>query len=79
MDSGSGFGRNIERTHTVQIKCTFCGGVNNSTEKKIKWVIREKKKSRAAGDLDNRKTERTHRKMFICGYEDHIIEKYPKP
>ena len=27
---------------------------------------------------DNRRTERTHQKCFRCGYEDHIIAKFPK-
>ena len=26
LDSSSGFGRNSERAHAVQTKCTFCGG-----------------------------------------------------
>ena len=33
LDSRSGFGRNSERANTVQKKCTFCGGLNNSVEK----------------------------------------------
>ena len=32
-DSNSGFGRNSERANAVHTKCTFCGGVNHSTEK----------------------------------------------
>ena len=32
LDSSSGFGRNSERTHAVQTKCTFCGGKNHSAE-----------------------------------------------
>ena len=34
LDSRSGFGRNSERAHAVQKKCTFCGGNNHSAEKK---------------------------------------------
>ena len=30
IDSSSVFGRNNERAHYVQTKCTFCGGVNHS-------------------------------------------------
>ena len=30
------------------------------------------------GDSENRQTERTPRKYFRCGYEDHIIAKFPK-
>ena len=30
LDSSSGFGRNIERSHAVQTKCTFYGGVHHS-------------------------------------------------
>ena len=29
--------------------------------------------------LGNRQTERTPRKCFRCGSENHLIEKYPKP
>ena len=36
MYSSSGFGINSERANTVQTKCTFCGGVNNSAEKDLK-------------------------------------------
>ena len=32
IDSNSGFGRDNERAHDVQIECTFCGGVNHSVE-----------------------------------------------
>ena len=32
-----------------------------------------------AGHSDNRKTERTPRKCFRCGSEDHLIAKCPKP
>ena len=35
-------------------------------------------KTRAAGDLDNRRTERTPRKFLRCGSEDHLIAKFPK-
>ena len=39
----------------------------------------EKEKARAAGDLDNRRTERTPRKCFRYGSEDHLITICPKP
>ena len=42
LDSSSGFGRNSERTHDVQTKCTFCGGNNNSEEKGFKRIRKEK-------------------------------------
>ena len=29
--------------------------------------------------MDNRQTERTPRKYFRCGSEDHLIAKFPKP
>ena len=32
IDSSSGFGRNSERAHTIQTKCTFCGDTNHSAE-----------------------------------------------
>ena len=41
-------------------------------------IRKEKEKDRAAGDSDNGHTERTPRKVFRCGSEDHLIEKFPK-
>ena len=79
MDCSSGFGRNIERANNVHTKCTFCGGVNHSAEKCFKRIRQEKEKARAAGDSDNRQTERTPRKCFRCGSKDHLIAKFPKP
>ena len=38
LDSSSVFGRNSERAHAVQIKCTFCGGISHSAEKKLKGI-----------------------------------------
>ena len=29
--------------------------------------------------MDNRQTECMPRKCFRCGYEDHLISKFPKP
>ena len=40
---------------------------------------RGKLKSRAAGDLENRRTEHTPQKCFRCGSEDHRIATFPKP
>ena len=37
----SGFVRNSERAHSVQTKCTFCGGTNHYAEKCFK--IKERK------------------------------------
>ena len=78
LDSSSDFGRNIERANTVQKKCTLCGGSNHSAENISKVLYRKSKKARAAGDSDNRRTEFTPRKCFICGSEDHLIIKFPK-
>ena len=79
MNSRSGSGINSERANTVQKKFTFCGGFNHSAEKCFKMIIQEKEKARAAGDSDNRWTERTPQKKIICGSEDHLISKCPKP
>ena len=57
----------------------FCGCVNHSEYKKIKSIRQEQEKYRAAGHSDNRGTEHTPRKCFRCGYQDHLIEKCPKP
>ena len=75
----SGFGRNSERENTVQTKCTFCGGTNHSAEKCFKRIRQEKKNARPAGHSDNRQTERTPRKCFICVSQYHLIAKCPKP
>ena len=66
--SSSGFGRYNERANTVQTMCAFCGGFNHSVEKCFKIIRQEKEKARAAGDSDNRQTERTPRKFFRCGF-----------
>ena len=57
----------------------FCGYANHYAEKCFKSIRKEKKKARAAGDLDKRRTERITRKCFRCGSEDHLISKCPKP
>ena len=77
--NSSDFGENSERENTVETKCNFCGGDNHSAEKCFKKIRKEKEKVRAAGDSDNRQTERTPRKCFRFGSEDHLIEKCPKP
>ena len=79
MVSISRFGRNSERKNTVHTKCTFCGVSNHSSGESFKRIIQEKEKSRAAGDSDNRRTERTSRKCFRYGSEDDQIAKFPKP
>ena len=50
----SGFGRNSERAHAVQKKCTFCGGNNHSAEKCFKRIRKEKEKARAVDITSNR-------------------------
>ena len=77
--SSSGSSRNGKRAHSVQKKCTFCGGNNHSAEKCFKRIIKEKEKSRAVDVSSNSNLERLPRKWFRCGYEDHMIAKYPKP
>ena len=37
------------------------------------------KKARVVGISYNRNLERLPRKCYICGSEDHMIEKFPKP
>ena len=78
-DSISGFGRNSERKHAVQTKCTFCGGNNVSAEKCFKSIRKEKDKARAVDVSSNRHLERPPRKCFTCGSEDHMISKFPEP
>ena len=54
LDSKSGFGRDSERAHTVNTRCTFCGDVNQSAEKCFKRIRQEKEKYRTAGHSYNR-------------------------
>ena len=58
IDSSSGFGRNIERAHAVQTKCTFFGGNNHSAEKCFKSIRKEKEKARAVDVSSNRNSKR---------------------
>ena len=79
MDSSLGFGRNSERAHAVQTKCTFCGDNNHSAEKCFKRIRKEKEKARAVDVSYNRHMERPPRKCFRCGSEDHMIAKCHNP
>ena len=79
LDIISGSGRNSERAHSVQKKCTFCGGNNHSAEKCFKRIRKEKEKARAVDVSSNIHTERPPWKCFRCGSEDHMIAKCPKP
>ena len=54
IDSSLGFGRNSERAHAVQTKCTFCGVNNNAAEKCFKRIRKEKEKARAVDVSSNR-------------------------
>ena len=77
-DRSSVLGINSERAKTVQKKRTFFGGTNHSSEKCFKNIRQEKEKSCADGHSDNRQTERTSRKCFRCGYQDHITATFPE-
>ena len=77
--SSSGCGKNSERENLVHKRGNFCGGSNDSAEKCLKRIRKEKEKSRTAGDLENIRMEHTPRKFFRCGYEDHLISKFLKP
>ena len=79
LDISSGLGRSIQSAYTVQTKFTFCGGTNHSIKNIYIYIGQEKEKSHADGSSDNRQTERTSRKCFRCGSEDHLIAKFPKP
>ena len=75
----SGSSKHNEREHSVQAKCTFCGGNNHSAGKYFKMIRQEEEKSRAVDVSFNRNSERPPRKCFKCGSEDHMIAKCPKP
>ena len=53
--------------------------VLTTLHKERKMIRQERGKYRTAGASDNRQTERTPRKYFRCGSEDHLIAKFPKP
>ena len=78
MYISSDFRRNSERANTVQKKCAFCGSTKISSEKYFKRIRWEKENARAAGDSDNRGTERTPQRCFRCGFEDHLMEIFLK-
>ena len=78
LDSSSGFVWDSERSHAVQIECTFCGGINHYAEQCFKRIRKEKEKSRAVDVSSNIQMERTPRKCFRCGSEYHMIAKCPK-
>ena len=79
LDSSiSGSIRHKERAHSVQEKCTFCGGNNHSAEFFFKRIRKEKEKACAVDVSYNRNLERLPRKCFRCGSEDHMIAKCPK-
>ena len=77
--SSSGSIIHSERAHSVQSKCTFCGGNNHSAEKCFKRIRKEKEKARAVGVSSHRNSECPPRKCFRCGSEDHMIAKFPNP
>ena len=70
--------RHNEIAHSVQSKCTFCGGNNHSSERCFKTIRKEKEKAHAVDVSSNNNLERLPRKCFRCGSEDHIIAKCPK-
>ena len=79
LDSISGCEINNERANLVPKKYTFCGGANHSADFFSKGSERNRKKARAAAELDNKRKERTPQKCFRCGFEDRLITKCPKP
>ena len=54
----------VKEQTLFHIKCTFCGGTNQSAEKCFKRIRQEKEKACAAGDSDNRRTEWIYRNVF---------------
>ena len=77
--SSSGSTRYSEKAHSIQAKCAFCGGNKDSAGNGFKRIRKEKEKSRAVDVSSNRNSERPPWKWFRCGYEDHMITKFPKP
>ena len=48
-------------------------------EKCFKKIRKEIEKSRSAGTSSNKNSDRSTRKWFRCGSENHLIAKFPKP
>ena len=65
--------------HSAQRKHTFLGKIMEKSKKNELPARNKKEKAHAVDILDNRQTERTPRKCFRCGSEDHMIAKCPKP
>ena len=57
----------------------FRQSIRPSAETIFKRIRQEKEKSRAAGHLDNKRTELTPQKCLGCRFEDQLIAKCPKP
>ena len=55
------------------------GGANHFEYFVLKGLKRIREKSRAAGDSDKQRTERTPCKFFRCGSIDNLIAKFLKP
>ena len=51
--SSSGSSRHSKREHSVQAKCTFCGGNDHDAEKCFKRIRKEKEKARAVDVSSN--------------------------
>ena len=49
------------------------------TKSGFKKIKKEKEKARSAGTSSNKNSDRPAQKCFICGSEDHVIAKFPKP
>ena len=75
----SGSNRHNEKANSVHTTCTYCGLSNHSVEKCFKRIRKDKEKARSAGTSSNKNSDRTARKCFRCGSEDHLITKFPKP
>ena len=59
------------------MKCTFCGGFH-SKRKYFKYIIKDRDKSCASGDMYRQQTEFPTCKCSRCGSIDHIIVKCPQ-
>ena len=69
----------IVREKIFSIQSALFVEVPTILQKNFKRIRKEKEKSRVVSDSYNRRAERTPRKCFRCGSEDHIISKCPKP
>ena len=78
-NSPSGSSIHNDKSKSGQTKCKYCRPNNHSVTKCFKKIRKKKEKARSDGTSSNKNSDRPARICFICGSEDHMIAKCPKP